>query len=534
MTSHDRLEEINAETVQTLLPAIIIIIILMFIGIIGNPLVIYFYAIKLKPTASYIFITTLAAFDLTCCVISMPLEIVDLLHFFTFESSDACRALRFINYIAHIASGATLIAIAVDRFRKLCKPFEKQISNRSARIIVGIVILFAIFSSWPSLVFNRVESVNITISGETFVGHDCSSVREGSYVLYLQIYNAYLFFLFLCAIVILLVLYILVGRQLRALRSFRFYSTGSTITRSRPISTTTIVSEVQSISGANVFEVAASKPTLEENDDDKNDAAIVEAFEAELRQGNLTTIEEDEDDEEFEDDDSDKFIQNSCRTSTTSLKVSKIFSNKVSPAVGEIAEIKDIPIVKPIRLCSSFTASSRQIRLLHGPRRTKSEISVTSPSRQLGQTHVHPASGIGSKSCHEISSVHNVATRLSRCASVDIDESKMSAQNVNIKKFTMITVCISIAFILSFLPYLILATLSTLSTEHEANYLSKSELVVCQIFVRSFLFNSVCNPFIYGLLNTEFKKMFLSGLKKICCFMCGINTGQNTTTNSVP
>ncbi|XP_021355488.1 uncharacterized protein LOC110451672 [Mizuhopecten yessoensis] len=487
----------------------------------------------LKPTASYIFITTLATFDLISCLISMPLEIVDLLHFFTFESSGACRVLRFINYFAHIASGATLIAIAVDRFRKLCKPFERQISNRLSKTIVIIVIVFAIVSAWPSVVFNNVESVNITISGENLIGFDCSTIRDEAYLTYIQAYNAFLFFLFLSAIIVLVVLYVMVGRQLYALRSFRFYSTGNKVPPSRPMSTMTISSDVNSISGTTVPDMSVAETILEE-DDDEEDAAIVEAFEAELRRGNLTPIEEDEYDEDEEEifeediDDYDEYIENRCRpTSASSMKMSskvlKMLSNKVAPE-PERSEIKEIPIMKPIRQCRSFTENSRQIRVHHGPRRTKSEISISSRFRQKHNmggsvSRMTLMSGLGSNYGHE-SSLTDVETRLSRCASVDIDESKMRAQNINTKKFTFITVCISIAFIVSFLPYLILATMGTFNSEHEANYLASSELVAYQIFVRSFLFNSVCNPLIYGLLNTEFKKMFYSGLKRLCCFLC--------------
>jgi hypothetical protein len=92
----------------------------------------------------------------------MPLEIVDMTHFYEFESAAACKILRFVNYFATIGSGGILMALAVDRYRKICKPLRKQFTIQITRIVIGGVCLFSFCISWPSLVFYNIVQVNIT------------------------------------------------------------------------------------------------------------------------------------------------------------------------------------------------------------------------------------------------------------------------------------------------------------------------------------------------------------------------------------
>jgi hypothetical protein len=84
---------------------------------------------------------------------------------------------------------------------------------------------------------------------------------------------------------------------------------------------------------------------------------------------------------------------------------------------------------------------------------------------------------------------------------------------------------ISIAFIVSFLPYLGLVTWRTLAVKYEVDLLSDSGLIAYQIFIRSFLISSAVNPLIYGFLNNEFRQ-FVTTLCRNCCCCCCCNKKQ--------
>lgn len=77
----DEVSRINDSMTTTLMPAIVIVGIYMVVGLIGNPLVIYYYGFRARSTSSFHFILALAVFDLIICCVSMPLEIVDMTHF---------------------------------------------------------------------------------------------------------------------------------------------------------------------------------------------------------------------------------------------------------------------------------------------------------------------------------------------------------------------------------------------------------------------------------------------------------------------
>ena len=158
-------------------------------------LLVYFYGRKVKPTPSYMFIITLAVIDFIMCAVAMPLEIVDLVRFYTFENSIACKMMRYFNYFVSIASVFTLIAIATERYRKICRPFGDQLSIKTTKIAIGCIIFMSIISASPTVFLYEVVEVNITEETDTSTDHsglvwyDCTTVRNESYKSFVMTYN---------------------------------------------------------------------------------------------------------------------------------------------------------------------------------------------------------------------------------------------------------------------------------------------------------------------------------------------------------
>lgn len=72
-----------------------------------------------------------------------------------------------------------------------------------------------------------------------------------------------------------------------------------------------------------------------------------------------------------------------------------------------------------------------------------------------------------------------------------IKKSKINDQYVDLRKYTVLMLLISMAFILSFLPYLGLVTWETLQSKYEGEILLKSELVTFNSCLRSWLISIV-------------------------------------------
>lgn len=163
--------EVNHEMTLTALPVIIFIGIISVLGVIGNVVVIYVYYRK-YPTCNFRhFVLILAVIDLTSCAVLMPFEMVTLVKWFIFPNAALCKCKSFLNVYTVTSSAATLLLIAIDRYRKVCRPHSKQIQPPCARkLTVFILVLAAIPASSDAVfwgihhdVINRGD-VNVTVT----------------------------------------------------------------------------------------------------------------------------------------------------------------------------------------------------------------------------------------------------------------------------------------------------------------------------------------------------------------------------------
>ncbi|KAH3798604.1 hypothetical protein DPMN_152204 [Dreissena polymorpha] len=211
----DLLEEVNSKITSSMTPVTVYLSVLMFFGLLGNILVCYYYGCKTGRSSHAVFICTVAVFDLISCGVSIPIEIVDITFFYTFRNGGLCKFLRFINYIVTTGSAFTLLVISVDRFRRVCRPFKKQLNLKKSKIMCGISVVVALVYSWPALVFYTSVNVNLTASnGKNITGFDCTTTKDSDYVTYFWIFNGVYLVTFLVSTTILCVMYSFVGRSI--------------------------------------------------------------------------------------------------------------------------------------------------------------------------------------------------------------------------------------------------------------------------------------------------------------------------------
>ena len=149
----------------------------------------------------------------------MPIEIMDLrffyiIFFYIFTNGAACKSAQFLNSFATMGSASTLIAIAIDRHRRMCRPFKKQWDLKDAKIACLVAAGFSLVLSWPAAIFNGSVSVNVTDLDNSSVileGFDCTTTKDEEYQTYLLAFNAVQFLVFLVVVCILVVLYCMIG-----------------------------------------------------------------------------------------------------------------------------------------------------------------------------------------------------------------------------------------------------------------------------------------------------------------------------------
>ncbi|KAK6167659.1 hypothetical protein SNE40_021633 [Patella caerulea] len=213
LTYEELLRDLSDQKAMTLLPAILYVGILMVMGLLGNGLVCFIFARRLKAGTQNIMILCLAASDLLICSIGMPTEIADMRFHYTFESEFACKLFRFVNSLCSLWSILTLVAIAVDRYIKVCRPFGRQMTIREAKTIVLLSLSIAILVSWPTIFIYGTRFADTKIEG--LFGKDCSTSDAMKGTNYPLIFNSILFVGFVSFTIVFIVLYAKIYRKVK-------------------------------------------------------------------------------------------------------------------------------------------------------------------------------------------------------------------------------------------------------------------------------------------------------------------------------
>ena len=212
VNAHELVKRLNDQMADLMVPAVVYIVVLMVTGTVGNIMVCFYYGYRTKITTNSLFIVVLAVYDLIVCLICMPTEIADIEFYYTFKNGSACKVLRLLNYFAGIGSILTLVAIAVDRYRRIRHATRKQMSLYIAKMTsFGIAVVAAILS-WPSAVL--YGSITVEIPNDTnrnLTGFDCTSTKDRTYRPYVWAFNGTHAVLFLVCTLILIVLYAVIG-----------------------------------------------------------------------------------------------------------------------------------------------------------------------------------------------------------------------------------------------------------------------------------------------------------------------------------
>lgn len=97
----------------------------------------------------------------------------------------------------------------------------------------------------------------------------------------------------------------------------------------------------------------------------------------------------------------------------------------------------------------------------------------------------------------------------------------LSRQHYKITKIMLTVTCV---FILSYAPALAVTIYSIVQTGFWDN-LTRTETIICEFFLRFYLLNNICNPFIYGFWDRRFKREVVLSLRKVYNKMCPFARG---------
>ena len=211
----------RAVLVDNLLPSLIYVCLLLLIGIPGNGLVIYVYLLKLNKTTSRVFILALGLYDFINCITDMTMEVALILNFIRFDYPVLCKVSRFITATINHGSTFVLVAIAVDRFRRICRIYKTNINTRQAKWIVFGSAGFALATSWPTLYLYGTQTISISFNGRTVIGKTCLIKDAMKSSILPFVFAVFLLSVHFIVDFILIIHYTLIGRAVCRQRNVR-------------------------------------------------------------------------------------------------------------------------------------------------------------------------------------------------------------------------------------------------------------------------------------------------------------------------
>lgn len=209
----ETLDELNDKKARQRMPTIVFLCILIAFGVIGNIVVLVVYGLRYRPSTFRSYILTLAVIDLLSCLIAMPVELVDNLYPLQFFSEEVCKGGRFLGHVFKIGSALIILVMAVGRFRKICRPFSKQISINQAHFLCALAMGLAILFAWPNAI---VQGMRKHYFDGGVIGYDCSVDDDVSKTIYPFIYAIVLFTVYISVFSSLVTLYTLIILRIRS------------------------------------------------------------------------------------------------------------------------------------------------------------------------------------------------------------------------------------------------------------------------------------------------------------------------------
>ncbi|XP_059171040.1 uncharacterized protein LOC131952423 [Physella acuta] len=530
-----RLHAANDAVAMTLLPVMIVLGVLCVVGILGNSLVCFVYAKRFRRGGHNFLITCLAFVDLNSCVLAIPYEIVDIRFYvyYVFDTDWFCRCMKFITAFINIVSILILLLIAVDRYRKVCRPLKPQLHVGSIRYLLIVVVVVSLVLSSPSLFVYGMRTIESAMVPGV-MSRDCST-PDGVSGLYRHLFNGLLLICFVVISVTLIVLYARILQTVKNLQTPNTYSTdgrrqdsekytsfasdedpnlpSSEISANclavRYTSANTVTFEMtsghrsnNSAKGDNSNIIASPDESMTSSDhktevvltelkagDSQNSKPFVGELETSIFQNGTTPH--------------TRFLNGGQEDSkTVDLSTAVKIDNGVlhSSAAYTFKTIDDSSSLKKINDSNTFKTINESNKSSTSSDDTESSATLKSNAKETTNdvTSENPVRDVNKK----------------MTLSIQRSSSSRRRQRKGRYKTTMVAFSVTTVFILSYLPHLSLIILKLIFFPDMDQNPRGATFVAYNLFMRSFYINSMANPFVYGIMNVQFRREVQ---KLICC-----------------
>ena len=168
------MSRLNEEFHVVIFPVIIGFVIVDLLGFLGNIIVCFVFSCRYEKNCFRLLVLALGIVDLVSCCTTLPMEIISAWFWFDAPSSSLCKAKNFLAQFTGLLAMYMLFVMGLYKFRRICKPFSKQLNPKIIAILCVVGIINSLIFSTPTLYFWGIN--NRTIS--TYIATDNSSFEE--------------------------------------------------------------------------------------------------------------------------------------------------------------------------------------------------------------------------------------------------------------------------------------------------------------------------------------------------------------------
>ncbi|KAK3602609.1 hypothetical protein CHS0354_034335, partial [Potamilus streckersoni] len=180
--------DLNAQLISVLLPMTIFIAIEACVGLVGNILILYIFARKYSVCNFRYFVLFLALLDLTSCLTALPGEMYVQINWYTMQLEWICKMKSYFNVLTVWGSGQIIFLMALDRYRKVCRPLGRQIPSSLARKLGFCTIVISSLAALPVVFLWGKQTYTIRYKGYSIAVSTCEKSDEYEHTLYPAIY----------------------------------------------------------------------------------------------------------------------------------------------------------------------------------------------------------------------------------------------------------------------------------------------------------------------------------------------------------
>lgn len=213
------LEYLNDQETKRRIVPLVYLSVLTILGVPGNILILFIYMVKFKKKATHrTFVIALAITDLLNCVFTIPFEIAQMTHEYTFYIEWLCKCGRTLNAIFTTSSALILVALSANRYRRICQPLGMQLTYHQALKCIVCISFLTLLLSWPESILTGLKHHDLE---NNLTGFDCSNHQHFGDTYYPMVHSITVLFVYMSCTIALLIMCFSIGRNIIIQDEFR-------------------------------------------------------------------------------------------------------------------------------------------------------------------------------------------------------------------------------------------------------------------------------------------------------------------------